>query len=404
MHPKRFSYFLGALLLLTGLALPAAAAETSCDSVYCFASEDFSADETLCGICVTALPDAETGTVFLGTRIIRPGDILTTEQLCQMTFRPLLSETSQEAIVTYLPIYPDRVESTTVMSIAVLGKTDQAPIAEDSSMETYKNLPNEAMLKVKDPEGGALTFTITRQPKRGDVVIREDGSFHYTPKKNKVGIDSFTYTATDPAGNVSREATVTITILKPEDARQYADTTGNSCRFAAEWMKNTGIFVSESIGGNNCFRPEKQVSRGEFLTMLVGALDIPMEEDFVYTGLDDQTPAWLRPYLTAALRSGLTTGLPSAETFDVDGFITGAEAAVMVHNALDLSRIDEAASDESIDAEPAWAYDACTVLAQYGISVDADATLTRGSAAQLLYQASLLSASAPGTSMLQTIA
>ena len=65
-------------------------------------------------------------------------------------------------------------------------------------METYKNLPNKGKLKVTEPEGEHMVFTVVRQPKRGQVVINEDGSFEYTPKKNKVGVDSFTYTATDP--------------------------------------------------------------------------------------------------------------------------------------------------------------------------------------------------------------
>lgn len=399
MYRKRIFCLAAALCLLSGLALSAAAAEVDCDSVYCFSAGDFSGDESLAGICITALPDADTGTVFLGTRVLQPGDILTADQLSKMTFSPLLTEKDQEAIVTYLPIYSDRVEATTVMSIAVIGKTDQAPVAEDSAIETYKNLPNEAMLKVKDPEGQAMTFTVTRQPKRGEVVIREDGSFHYTPKKNKVGVDSFTYTAADPAGNVSREATVTITILKPEDAKQYTDTAGKDCRFAAEWMKNTGIFVSESIGGNNCFQPEKQVSRGEFLTMLVGALDIPMEEEATFTGFTDEIPTWLQPYLAAAMRSGLTAGLPDRETFGADVPVTGAEAAVMLQNVLDLPLTVETAVTEG---EPLWAENALAVMAEHGITVEANANLTRGDAARMLYQVSQLAKDAPGTAVFRT--
>lgn len=407
MFRKRIFCLLTAVCCLAGLALPAAAAEVDCDAVYCFSTGDFSEDESLAGICITSLPDASTGTVLLGSRVLQPGDILTAGQVAQMTFMPLQTETDQEAIMTYLPIYADRVEASAVMSIAVLGKQDQAPVAEDSAMETYKNLPNEAMLKVKDPEGQALTFTITRQPKRGEVVIRDDGSFIYTPKKNKVGVDSFTYTAADPAGNVSREATVTITIMKPEDAKQYTDTAGQSCRFAAEWMKNTGIFVSESLGGNGCFRPEKEVSRGEFLTMLVGALDIPVDEEATYTGFTDEVPGWLQPYLAAAMRSGLTTGWPDSTTFGADTPITGAEAAVMLQNALDLSISSEAdAAAAAVDDEntvPAWAQTALTAMDAHGITMDASANLTRGDAAEILYQASQLAADAPGTTMLQTV-
>lgn len=401
MYRKRIFCLAAALCLLAGFALPVSAAEVDCDSVYCFSAGDFSEDETLAGICITGLPDGETGTVFLGSRVLRPGDILTADQIGKMTFSPLRTETDQQAAVTYLPIYADRVEAAAVMSIAVIGKTDQAPVAEDSAMETYKNLPNEAMLKVKDPEGQSMTYTIIRQPKRGEVVIREDGSFHYTPKKNKVGVDSFTYTATDPAGNVSREATVTITILKPEDARQYADTAGKDCRFAAEWMKNTGIFISESIGGNNCFQPEKQVSRGEFLTMLVGALDLPLDEQASYTGFSDELPSWLQPYVAAAMRSGLTAGLPERDAFDAGSPITGAEAAVMLQNAMDLTLTQETAVTED---QPAWAENALAVMAEYGIEVDAGGNLTRGDAAEILYQASLLAADAPGLAVLQSAA
>lgn len=381
-----------ALLACLGcLISPAAAAEVDCDSVYCFSSGDFSEDGELAGICITGLPDRATGTAMLGVRVLQPGDILTAAQLEQMTFQPLQTQTNREAIVTYLPIYADRVEAVTSMSIAVIGKTDQAPVAEDSAMETYKNLPNEALLKVKDPEGKPMTYTLTRQPKRGDVVLREDGSFHYTPKKNKVGIDSFTYTATDPAGNVSREATVTITIMKPEDARQYTDTAGKSCRFAAEWMKNTGIFVSESLGGNGCFRPEKTVSRGEFLTMLAGALNLQINEDAVFTGFSDEAPDWLKPYLAAALRSGLTAGWPHGDTFDADTPITGQDAAVLLQNALDLS-IPTAAEGESPDA--------IAILAAHGIQLEPEAQLTRGEIAEMLYQVSLLADSAPGMRVL----
>jgi hypothetical protein len=181
-----------------------------------------------------------------------------------------------------------------------------------------------------------MTYTVTRQPKRGTVEIREDGSFTYTPKKNKVGVDSFVYTATDPAGKVSREATVTVTILKPSDGKQYQDTIGKDCRFAAEWMRHTGIFSGEHLAEQSCFSPDREVTRGEFVTMLVKTLEIPVEEGLVYTGYTDEVPVWLQPYLAAAVRSGLTAGLEHPEVFGAEDVITTAEAAVMVANGLDL--------------------------------------------------------------------
>ena len=387
-----------ALLSIVTSAGSVSAAEVNCDAVYCFGTADFSTEEEPAGICITGLPDSTVGTLMLGHRVLRPGDILTAGQMEQMTFHPLQTEENLQAQLTYLPVYEDRVESVATMSIAVIGKRDLPPVAEDSAMETYKNLPNEALLKAKDPEGQKLTFTVTRQPKRGDVVIREDGSFHYTPKKNKVGVDSFAYTATDPAGNVSREATVTVTVTKPTDSSQYTDTTGESCRFAAEWMKNTGIFVSEAIGGNRCFRPDKDVSRGEFLTMLVGVLELEPDMEVSYTGMDTPAPQWLKPYLAAALRSGLLTGLPDVQTFDMEEVITGAEASVMLQNALDLSsQSDAAATAAGEDMAPHWAVKAMQILGEHGIALDAEKTLNRADAAQVIYQVSLLAPDAPGT-------
>jgi len=337
------------------------AAEVDSGQVYCFSAEDFAEDVSLSGICITELPRGQ-GVLALGSRILQPGDILTAEQVGRMTFSAVKSEYDSTVQVGYLPIYDNHVQEGTAMTISIRGREDKAPVAEDSAMETYKNLPNTGKLKVSDPEGQTMTYTVIRQPRRGTVEIGTDGSFTYTPKKNKVGIDSFVYTATDPAGKVSREATVTVTILKPSDAAQYQDTLGKDCRFAAEWMKHTGIFVGESLDDKHCFGPEKEVTRGEFVAMAVKALEIAPEEELVYTGYADEVPQWLQPYLAAAVRSGLTAGLENQEVFGADQPITGAEAAVMLGTALDL------------EAEE--------VFAQV-----TENPMTRADAAQLLYRA-----------------
>ena len=387
MYRKRFLCFLLCLSCTLALAVGAAALEVDCDEVYCFRSEDFAGEEKLTGICITGLPDGDTGAVMLGTRVLREGDILTAGQLEQMTFTPVRTEEDLDAQVTYLPIYENRVDTDAVMTISIRGKEDKAPVAQDSAMETYKNLPNTDKLKVTDPEGQTMTFSILRQPKRGSVTISEDGSFTYTPKKNKVGTDSFTYTATDPAGKVSREATVTIQILKPSDAAAYTDTMGSDCRFAAEWMKHTGLFVGEQVGGAACFQPEKAVSRGEFLTMLIKTLEIPVEEEATYTGFTDEAPSWLKPYLSAALRSGLTENWPHKETFGASEPITGAEAALLIQNALDLS-ISTSAGKEADGELPAWAENAITAMNQNGFNLDAEAPMTRGETAMMMYRLS----------------
>ncbi len=355
------------LLAFSLLCIPVQAAETDADQVYCFTTEDFQeAEDPLVGICITALPASHTGTVLLGNRVVQPGDILTADQVAQLTFSPVRTEYDGTAQVTYLPIYDGRVAPSTTMTIAIRGKEDKAPVAQDFTLETYKNLPAEGRLKSHDPEGEQLTYTVMRQPRRGTVEIHDDGSFTYTPKKNKVGVDSFTYTATDPAGKVSREATVTIQILKPTDDARYSDT----AQFEAEWLRHTGIFQGEKLGNQLCFQPGKAVSRGEFITMVMKLLDVPTAE------IDNENiPQWLLPYYAAAMRSGFMTNFP---TDDLDAPITPQEAATLLQNALELPA--EAAEDTAL-----------TVMNQHDLLLCDSETLTRADVATLLYQVSHLS-------------
>lgn len=371
-------------LLAAGMVLSVSAAEVDSGDCYCFASEDFAPGEAqLAGICITKLPESAKGTVMLGSRILRPGDVLTAQQVEQMTFVANYVQRDDTATIGYLPVFANGMAGEATMTLSIRGRENQAPIAEDCAFETYKNLEVTGQLKVRDPEGQEMTFTLTRPPKRGDIVIQQDGSFTYTPKKNKVGIDSFTFTATDPAGKTSREATVTVSIQKPTDAKQYSDTVGKDCRFAAEWMKNTGIFVGESLGGSPCFSPDRTVSRGEFVTMLVKTLNLPTDPDLTETGYTD-VPDWLKPYLAAAIRSGLTTGLTTADGFGPDLPVTAEEAAAMLCSALQL----EPQEQTVLSSPEGEAFTPVEVALQNGFDLIPGQTLTRSDCASLLYQTS----------------
>lgn len=324
----------------------------------------------LTGICVTSVP--EEGAVRLGSRIIRRGDVLTSDQARSLTFSCPEREEDLQAVMEYLPIGPEGVGAEAELVFSIRGKKNNAPSAEDSRLETYKNLPNEGLLSCTDPEGDPLTYTLTRAPKRGEVILREDGSFLYTPKKNKVGTDSFTYTATDSAGNVSNEATITIEILKPTDEKQYADTASSNCRFEAEWLRSTGIFSGETVNGQLCFSPDESVSRGQFLAMLMQVLDLPVDRSAAQTGFVDEAPQWLRPYLAAALRSGIITGYPAGGgvEFRAEQTISAGEAQAMVNRAVSF-----ALPTAAMDGAP---------------SLSGNAGLTRADAAKTLYRVSLL--------------
>ena len=396
----RFPLYAAALALCFGFcSFPAEAAEVGAGEIYCFRTTDFAREESaLAGICITGLPDS--GRLLLGSRVIRSGDILTGDQLEKLTYAPENSEEDDTAAVRYLPIFSGGLAEEATVTISVWGKSDDAPVAEDSAIETYKNLPNEGLLKVHDPEGQPLVFTVTRSPRRGSLIIREDGSYLYTPDKNKVGTDSFSFTATDPAGNVSREATVTVKIMKPTDELLYTDTLGLPCRFSAEWMRNTGIFSGESVSGQFCFSPDRSVTRGQFLVMLMDTLELPVESSVEQTGFLDEAPQWLKPYLAAALRSGLICGYPceGGIEFRHQNPITGDEAAVMIQNVLNLAiptALEENGTIAAWASESAAAYGSASLTLPQG-----EEPLTRGDTAVLLYGISKLNASASGLSVI----
>jgi len=129
--------------------------------------------------------------------------------------------------------------------------------------------------------------------------------------------------------------------------------------------------------------------------MVVKVLDIPLADGDT-AQLPVTAPQWLKPYMAAAQRSGLLENWQSTAT--MSDAITGAEAAVVLQNALDLTVSSDALEQVSAKQEdiPSWAAASLTVLAENGVVLNANAPMTRGDVAETLYQVSLLAPDAPG--------
>ena len=299
----------------------------------------------------------------------------------------------------YCTIAEGAVTGSKALQLSILPKKNEPPTAEDSSLETYKNIANSGELSASDPEGGTLTYTLADAPKRGTVEFHGDGSFTYTPDENKVGKDSFTFTVTDDAGNTSEPAKVTIQIKKPTDKATYADLSGDADAFAAMWMKEEGLFSGSTIGGHLCFSPDETVSRGEFLVMVMKLVDADASSSQMTSGFADeaQTPGWLKPYLTAALRNGMISGIAAEDgvVFQAAADMTKAEAAVMLQNILQLPSSETQAvfSVQEGAVIPTWAAEAAAALSQAGFELEILSEhdpMTRRDAARLLYHVNQL--------------
>jgi len=88
---------------------------------------------------------------------------------------------------------------------------NNAPVAIDQNVATAQGVPVGITLAATDPDGDSLSYTITTAPARG-TLSGTAPNLTYTPSAGfSTANDTFTYTATDSRGAVSRVITVTIT-------------------------------------------------------------------------------------------------------------------------------------------------------------------------------------------------
>lgn len=261
---------------------------------------------------------------------------------------------------------------------------DSAPIAENLEITTYRGISVGGRLKAFDPEGEEVHFRITTEPKKGALTLGEDGEFVYTPAGGKRGRDYFGYCASDPNGNVSQEATVVITIRKAGKGAGYADTAGLSCEYAACVLAEKGLFTGRCVCGQYLFEPEEAVTCGEFLTLCMETAGIaPAEPALSVETCAASAPAWVQQYIDAAEAEGCPVPTFDEGTFDADAPVTLGAAAQTLSAALRVTPL-ASASVSSAEERAIKELIACGILP---IGMDAEKSLTRGQAAELLLNA-----------------
>lgn len=116
----------------------------------------------------------------------------------------------------------------------------------------------------------------------------------------------------------------------------------------------------------NVFLPENNVTRAEFVKMLVNAFNVPSfsEEPFE----DVQNEDWYSPYVSGAYNAGLVLG--DGTKFHPDSLITRQDAAVMIYRfaiyaGVQFDNSDNAFTDNHIFSE--YAVDAIDALSSRGI-------------------------------------
>ena len=366
-------------------------------TVISFAQEDFvlknGGGAAISAITIDTLPDPGAGTLLMGGQPIQAGSLVEQSALGGLRFQCSPNPSLTTAAFTFTPILSSNLDcDAATVTLYLLTEENQAPIAKNMELSTYKNVAITGYFDAVDADGDLLTFQLTSTPARGAVTLAEDGSskFVYTPYENKTGSDSFTYVAVDPAGNTSPEAKVSLRIEKPATSVTYADLGDSTAHKAAVRLAEEEIFVGECMNGAYFFCPDEPVTRSQFVAMVMDTAGLEALEDVERTGFADDgiIETWAKPYVASALKSGLIQGsLDEAgqAVFRGSETVTAAEAAVLLDRALQVTDVD-AQTFASADA-PVWAAQSAANLSTCGMldsGTSLGTQLTRGEAAQLL--------------------
>lgn len=275
---------------------------------------------------------------------------------------------------------------------------EDAPRARELEVRTYRGIPYQGTLEASDPSGLDLTFAIVDQPKKGTVTV-EGAAFVYTPNENAVGTDRFTYAATNSSGAVSTPATVTVTIEKTRSGVTYSDT-GTAEAAAAQYLAEAGIFTGAKLGEQWFFEPERTVSRGEFLAMVLETAESDVTEVSM-TGFSDDgaIPTWAKSYAAAGVAEGLVRGrtTDSGAVFSCDEPISRSEAATVLDRALNMGDVELEVWYADREAVPSWAAQAVGNMEALNVlqsgsfgSGELESPVTRAEAARMLTAAGTL--------------
>ncbi|WP_214628173.1 S-layer homology domain-containing protein [Paenibacillus agaridevorans] len=166
---------------------------------------------------------------------------------------------------------------------------------------------------------------------------------------------------------------LTTTEYKLRHSVQAEDTTANIqlTDIRGHWaeqsiVRGVGLGIVEGYA-DDTFRPQRAVTRGEFVTMLSRALrlDLPVAPERPYAD-DGLFPSWASPHIYAAAERGYIVAYED-DTFRADRLITRMEMTAIIARAFD--GMSEAGAVSYIDADdiPAWGYEAAAKATAAGL-------------------------------------
>ena len=161
-------------------------ATTTVDQAVTIATSAQTGNDVGTAVTVTAVRDAQHGTVALG----QDGTVV---------FTPT---TGFSGTATFHYDVVDAARGTATSWVVVVVGPQATPDTATATAGSTLTVAASAGVLEND-HGTGLTATIDEEPLHGAVDLHADGSYTYTPRDGWSGPDTFTYTATDAEGNTS---------------------------------------------------------------------------------------------------------------------------------------------------------------------------------------------------------
>lgn len=287
----------------------------------------------LLGATISKLPNPSVATLYLDGVQVTAYDSFTREELDRLCITP---NTGEKVEITFIPLANDATP--TNLSIEVNKELNQAPIIKDSVYTTEQEMWLYGYVRVQDKENDFVNLQISVAPQKGSITF--DGcSFIYKPFTGTTGKDKVQVKAVDAKGNYSKPATIYIDIEKRNRKPvKYIDMSRNQAEYSANKLHQAGIFSGDKVGNSLFFHPEKSVTKGELIVMILSSTGLDKQmRPCVNTGLqnDASIPLYLKPYIKVAIDEKIIT----EKTFYPNSIPTRAEAVILVDRASKISDV-----------------------------------------------------------------
>lgn len=343
------------------------------DGEMCFDVDDFdlALGVNVGSIKVTELPSTECGRLMLDNLYVVENQVIYRDDFSMLKF--VNTGKSSEAVFKFKPNGHEYEIECSVISLKEVNLSPASSNGATISAWTMKNIACFGTLLGFDPEGDELVFEITKYPKKALLCMTNNktGDYTYTPYQNAKGKDSFSYRVRDSYGNYSPETTVDIRIDRRGSNLVFSDVSKMDLNAAITVYENNLMECAVNADGTLCFNPNEEISRQEFIVLVMRAMGVKEAPSITKTRFadDDEIKPEYKGYLESAFSLGFIEGAN-----EVDGVhiyprrsITLAEAAVIISRILD-SKSDTCLAVFADDDEiPSWARGAIETLTEEGI-------------------------------------